>query len=221
MTDNRRPRHNDGLPIETIVADAESSVCGGTTRGKPGKCRRSAGWGTDHVGRGYCKLHMGSTPAHSQHAAKIGAVQALTALGQPVTRDPIQALLDLLYEALGNVAFLRQEAAKLGVELIGFKYGAAAGVGTYVQSEEARGIVALYGEWWDRAAKVAKMAVDAGIAKKQVEIAQQQADTLAAIVRHVLDGLDLSEEQRTLGRKLAAEQMRTIAIGPGVEVSRS
>lgn len=33
-------------------------------------CRRPAGWGTDHVGFGSCKLHGGSAPGPSKHAHK-------------------------------------------------------------------------------------------------------------------------------------------------------
>lgn len=35
--------------------------CGATTR-SGGKCKQKAGWGTDHVGQGRCKLHGGATP---------------------------------------------------------------------------------------------------------------------------------------------------------------
>lgn len=48
-------------------------VCGAATRnparhGRP--CQRPAGWGTDHVGYGLCKLHGGSTRAHTLKAIK-------------------------------------------------------------------------------------------------------------------------------------------------------
>lgn len=204
---------NTGVKVDVLIEQAASGVCNAKTRSREGRCTRQAGWGTSHLGRGFCKHHMGRTKVHEKHAVRIGAVQALTALGKPIMKDPIAALLDCVAEAAGNVAFLRQEAAALGVEIIGNKYGAAAGVGVYPQSEEARGIVQLYGEWFDRLTKTAKMAVDAGVAKAQVEIAQQQADTLASIVRGVLDGLDLTPEQRQRGRALAAAQMKTIAIG--------
>lgn len=35
------------------------TVCGGRTR-RGTKCQRPAGWGTDHVGEGRCKLHGGN-----------------------------------------------------------------------------------------------------------------------------------------------------------------
>lgn len=37
-----------------------TTVCGGKTRGG-GQCQRPAGWGTQHVGEGRCKLHGGAS----------------------------------------------------------------------------------------------------------------------------------------------------------------
>jgi hypothetical protein len=47
------------------------TLCGATKRqGDKAPCRRPAGWGTEHVGFGTCKLHGGSTTASTKHAAK-------------------------------------------------------------------------------------------------------------------------------------------------------
>lgn len=40
---------------------APNGRCGATTR-SGASCRHEAGWGTDHVGTGRCKLHGGSVP---------------------------------------------------------------------------------------------------------------------------------------------------------------
>lgn len=45
------------------------SFCGAKKRQGEGTCRLPAGWGTDHVGRGRCKLHGGCTPRHSKRGA--------------------------------------------------------------------------------------------------------------------------------------------------------
>jgi hypothetical protein len=42
-------------------AIAHDGACGATTRGGT-PCTQKAGWGTDHVGVGRCKLHGGATP---------------------------------------------------------------------------------------------------------------------------------------------------------------
>lgn len=46
-------------------------VCGAKRlKGEQLPCKRPAGWGTDHVGFGSCKLHGGAAPGPSKHAAK-------------------------------------------------------------------------------------------------------------------------------------------------------
>ena len=45
-------------------APAKRSKCGAKKR-SGGKCQQPAGWGTDHVGQGKCKLHGGATPIKS------------------------------------------------------------------------------------------------------------------------------------------------------------
>lgn len=42
----------------------EPATCGATTHQAKTPCRKQAGWGTDHLGFGRCKLHGGSTPSH-------------------------------------------------------------------------------------------------------------------------------------------------------------
>jgi len=39
-------------------------------KGEQLPCKKPAGWGTDHVGFGSCKLHGGATPSHTKHAEK-------------------------------------------------------------------------------------------------------------------------------------------------------
>lgn len=51
---------------------AASSVCGSPrSKGKEGTCQRPAGWGTDHVGDGRCKLHGGKSKITHGRYSKI------------------------------------------------------------------------------------------------------------------------------------------------------
>jgi len=58
--------------------------CGAVRKGKT--CTQVAGWGTDHVGWGSCKLHGGSTRA--------GRAAALRMAGEAMTDQERQALMD-------------------------------------------------------------------------------------------------------------------------------
>jgi hypothetical protein len=87
-------------------------TCGGKTRAG-GRCTRPAGWGTQHPGIGSCKLHSGSTPNGRAHAERVEAERACAALGIPIRTTPAQALRDELDRAVGAVAWLREQVAKL------------------------------------------------------------------------------------------------------------
>ncbi len=59
-----------------------------------------------------------------------------------------------------------------------------------------------------------KMAIDAGLAEKQVRLAERQGQIIAQIFTTVLDDdtLGLSHEQRDAGRSLAARQLRALEV---------
>jgi len=42
--------------------ELETKICGAKTKKSGEPCQKPAGWGTDHVGVGKCKLHGGATP---------------------------------------------------------------------------------------------------------------------------------------------------------------
>lgn len=81
----------------------------------------------------------------------------------------------------------------------------------YKTAEETRALVQLYGDWTDRLVKYSKAALDAGVAKAQVEIAKKQAETLVTIVRRVLGSLNLSAEVYQAANMLMAAELRKVA----------
>lgn len=46
----------------------KAPLCGAKRRGTNETCKKPAGWGTDHNGRGRCKYHGGATPSGPQSA---------------------------------------------------------------------------------------------------------------------------------------------------------
>lgn len=189
--------------------------CGAKRAKRDGKpCMRSKGYGTEHLGIGPCKYHLGNTRAHIRAAARFKAQQELTRLGQPVERDPQTALLELVWEASGNVAFLRQEVGRLGTNLVDrlTVHNAKTGETTEL-GEQERALVKLYGDWTDKLAKYSKAAIDAGIAERQVQLAEAQGYAIRDLIEAVLDSLDLDEEQRRVGREVAGHKLRVLAGG--------
>lgn len=81
--------------------------CGGPKRQGTGTCTQHAGWGTPHPGVGRCKLHGGSTPSHVAAGQRALAERAARTYGAPRDVNPIQAMVELLHDSAGHVAWLR------------------------------------------------------------------------------------------------------------------
>lgn len=84
--------------------------------------------------------------------------------------------------------------------LIGHKVSAAGKDGDLFRSEEMiRGLVDLESQERDRCARFAKLALDAGIAERQVRLAEAQGVLIANVLRAVFADaeLDLTEAQRS------------------------
>lgn len=141
------------------LAEAVSEHCGAVRRGHSSRhgrsgdtCRKPAGWGTDHVGLAFCRLHGGNTATHRQSVEVAVAERALTRLGLPVPTDPIAALSRAVAAANG---------LHLGLEQL---------VREAATSEDSRALVprlAMYADSVDRLARVARSAVDASLTERQ------------------------------------------------------
>lgn len=188
-----------------LDADRGKPVCGGKRRGEgAGKtCTRPAGWGTDHVGVGRCKLHGGKTPSHKQAGQKALAERAVATFGLPREIDPRDALLEEVYRTAGAVDWLHQQVRTLQADEV--IWGKAEEVEK--QAGEFPGVdtthkaaVHVWVQLWqqERAhlVKVAKEAINAGIEERKVRLAEQQGAMLAGVIKAILGDLDLSPEQQ-------------------------
>ena len=167
-------------------------ICG--ARKKNGEtCRAFAGQGTDHLGIGRCKFHGGSTRNHRLRATVVQAQRDMIKFGAAFEIHPHEALLRMLHLAAGHVAWLRVEIGELD-DLSG---------------DEGRILTTLYGEERDRVAKVAKACLDAGVAERQVAIAEQYGAQLADVLRAIFSDpeLGLSASQRAALPSVAARYL--------------
>jgi hypothetical protein len=162
-----------------------------------------------------CLHHGGALPATRQKAAErlgyISAREAVqTKLGMIVTdRDPRQILLEQVYASYGMVLAARALLDDVTpIDL--FAQG-----GEDPVAWEAKGKLALYSEWVERAAKISKMALDAGIDERMVHLAEQQSSAVVNVLQIVLNNptLQLSADKQAMFRQLVAQEFRSLSAG--------
>lgn len=174
--------------------------CSAKTR-SGGSCKRPAGWGTQHVGIGACKLHGGSVPNHMKHAQKIQAERAVATLGLPRDVAPHVALLEEVHRAAGHVAWIGEIVGRMQEKELVQGVTKAIRHPDGTQTVEAQAAISvwvkLYHDERDRLVRVSKAALDAGVAERFVRLAEQEAQHLASVVKAILTDLghDLADPQ--------------------------
>ncbi len=142
------------------------------------------------------------------------AGERLQAAAQASARDANAAGAD----QLTAVQDLRRILTTGGVAaLIGFKYDATKDGDIYPAEEALRGLAKLEAEERDRCASFAQKAIAAGLAERQVRLAERQGIEMAAVFRRVLDALGLSEEQAALVPGLLQREIAAITGGRIIE----
>ena len=172
-------------------------ICG--ARKKNGElCRAFAGQGTDHLGIGRCKFHGGRTKNHNLHAERIRVERDMVRFGAPIDIRPVDALLRMLHLASGHAAWLQAEIART----------------EDLANPEAVQLTRLYAEERDRIARVAKSCLDAGVAERQVAIAEQYGAELARVLRAIFEDeeLALRPEQRAALPAVTARYIRLLEL---------
>lgn len=196
--------------------------CNARTKQTGGRCKKPAGAGTDHLGVGACKLHGGSTPSHEKAAATAileGSIAELVARHRPGLErvDPHVALLEVvgdtwaLRRALwGLVGGLRAVGAhgyevgregqtgdgRLVLEWVPADPGAMWGP-DHKGDARPHVLVGMLHEATREHLQACKLAIDAGIAQRQIELAEGQAEIIAGVLRAMAAGV--LEQLRVLG----------------------
>jgi hypothetical protein len=85
-----------------------------------------------------------------------------------------------------------------GAGLVGVTRSGVKGLGIFVTGEAIRGLAQLEAAERDRCVKFAKTAHDMGIAESHLKLVESYTAELAGLIGRILDGLDLTPEQRHL-----------------------
>lgn len=147
------------------------------------RCRREAGWGTNHLGAGACKLHGGRTQSGELYGAKqLATAYAAERFGLSGLQ-PTDALLMCIRDTAGFIAYCKMQLA--GVEADKLLVNGERTAWLRLQQDRTKDL-----------AHFSKMALDAGVAERMVRLAENMGRLLAAAFAQAIDPLDLSDKQR-------------------------
>ena len=211
-------RPSDAVAAPRATARRDKKLCGARKRQSEGTCRRPAGWGTDHVGIGACKLHGGSTPNGRRSAqAKATDTEAramLERLGAPdALGDPVEELLMIGAEARAYLSVLRerlselQEFSKDDVALI----------------DRERAIVKLYGDGLDRTHRVLVDLAKLGLDERMTRVREAQAlGVIEAVAKMLADPqLALDADHQRIGLRLLATTLVSAGVSKALAIDAS
>lgn len=183
--------------------------CGAARKHDAGPCTRPAGWGTDHPGVGYCKLHLGSTASHRRAASLEIARRECEALSIPVEVSPAEALLDELYRTAGWIATYARMVDELGdtSALYGPTFHTSG-----VRTGEARPHVTVELLFRERQhyRAVSEAAIRAGVEVRRLELQERQVELAQRAFEAMLEELGLDSERRQEARRSYARHLRLV-----------
>lgn len=171
-----------------------SPKCGAKTR-SGGTCQKQKGWGTDHLGTGRCKLHNGSTASGKKAAAE----EAARIMGVEMDIEPHEALLSCVRITAGEIAYCSTLIGELEKATESTMFGEQLNIWIQVRQ---KAIFAL--------AKFSKMALDAGVAERQVQLAERYGGMLADLIGAILSELKLTDAQQKKAPEIVRRNLKLL-----------
>lgn len=176
-------------------------------------------------GQKRCKRHGGGAPQAKRAADRRLAEQkaqaelekAAVTLGLPQDIDPGKALLDEIARTYGAVKWLEGKVRELEPEeLVWGRTQHEVGIGPegpidkVTDKAEFNAWYKLYAEERDRLARVAALALKAGIEERRIKLAESQGDLVAQAIRSILDALNLTPAQLELVPVIVPQTLRSL-----------
>lgn len=179
--------------------------CNARLPNKPGAyCRHRAGAGTDHIGAGRCKRHGGATPVLRDKAKREMAMREVRFFGLPRDIDPHEALLHTVRSAYAMTVWLQAKIQSMDSdrELTQTVWGEEG------PSKVERSVwVELYQDALKDLNKFAKIAVDAGVEERRVQMAERQGQKMTEFMDRVFEQLDVPPRRRAEIVRAAIEEL--------------
>ena len=157
-------------------------------------------------------------------AAKQEAAEHAVVMGLPIDIDPLDALLHCVRITAGEVEYASVQVAALNAD------EALVQQAEHTEGRMAEGPVSVtktssiaqLHAWVrtrqdavDRLARYSKMCLDAGVAERQIQIAEHMGTTIGRLLTAVLGELVLTPEQELKAPTIVARQLSLMAGGEG------
>lgn len=195
------------MTSEPIDVDSGSEPIEGRCRARRTNGEPCTNW--PMKGAKVCHAHGGRAPqvkaAAKRRQEQQTALAAVATYGLPRQIAPDQALLEEVHRTAGHVAWLHQLIG--GLDQTGLTQRAENG------TTSPAVWVDLYQRERAHLVKVAASAIAAGIAERQVKLAEQQGALLAGAVQRILDALELTPQQRAKVPEVVPAVLRQIEQG--------
>lgn len=207
-------------PSQQLVIPAMCPAAISRNHPEKGTCKNKAGWGTDHPGIDYCKMHGGNTTSGKKSAARSfgrGLIEKQKFGGDLtlVNITPEQAIIEEVRRSTAMVRWLEERIGQWTIQDDQVSLGGLPRLmdetfkGTATFTDQREWLI-LYRDERAHMVKVAKMAIDAGLAKRMVEVAEDQGRMLAVAIKQVLDALELTPTQASLVPRVVPGVLRAI-----------
>jgi hypothetical protein len=193
--------------------------CVATSKGSGERCVKAS-----IVGGTVCSVHGGSAPAvraaAGRRVAEADARKAVATYGLAVDIDPSAALLQEIARTQGAVLWLADKVRELdpealvwGITKTQHGHGQQGRIDVTEEAAEVSAWVRLWQTERSHLVKVCESALRAGVAERQVRLAEQQGELIAAVIRAVFDDeeLGLDSARRAIAGRLTHRHL--LAIG--------
>lgn len=191
-----------------MTASNPMQLCGAKTR-KGTPCEQRAGHGTNHAGEGRCSKHGGSSPKAEVAGQVLLARREAAVMGIALDIEPHNAILECIRIAAGEVQYSSEQIAKLdpseAVAPVVTKTdrplkeekGAES---TFIRAEEIETASPQLHIWiqvrrqaMDKLVQYSATAIKAKIEERRIELAEQQGQLLAQVIRGILRDLGVAD----------------------------